>query len=169
MSTHACLHLHAATVPPIPKPRPLNCSSDPQTPNPEPCPRSPTPKHSTVPLIRRLIADSTQKVRHLWDTIQSCNAYGMQADHRIHKGTSAPLVAADAQNLHSVTGGKASWVAKRDIAAGEELNKSYIDLESGGSGGFWSVAMRRKTLKESKLFLCGCLSCVSYSDGDTRR
>ena len=76
---------------------------------------------------------------------------------------------ADASNLSRVVGGKAMWVAKRDIASGEELSLSYIDMESAASGGLWSVAARRRALMESKLFLCGCPSCVSYSEGDVKR
>lgn len=68
-----------------------------------------------------------------------------------------------------VQAGKASWVAKHGIAPGEELNKSYIDVESGSTGGFWSAAMRRRVLRDSKLFVCGCRACTAYEGGDMKR
>jgi hypothetical protein len=57
-------------------------------------------------------------------------------------------------------------VATRDIAAGEEICISYIDLGGVGHGRRRSTFQRRKELQGRYLFQCECSACVSLDNAN---
>ena len=95
--------------------------------------------------------------------IKACNAHGFFSQ----SASSAALYTYGSKMRHSCKpnvvytsqrrAGVGSFVAKRNIAAGEELFISYIDV-------YKSVPMRARELSENYLFRCECPMCTTGVD-----
>ena len=105
---------------------------------------------------------STETLRHVV-LIKACNAHGFFSQ----SSSSAALYTYGSKMRHSCIpnvvytsqrrGGMGSFVARRNIQAGEELFISYIDV-------FKSVPMRARELADIYLFTCDCYSCTEGVD-----